>query len=372
MSSSNTSRRILHVITGLELGGAEALLIECADRGRRHGLEPLVVSLKSKGPNKQRLEERGIEVVELGLSRLLSLPGKAVVFSRCVNAFRPAVTQSWLYDANLFVMLAAAASPHLKRNAVAWGIFGTVPDLRSCSLRLRTAIRAGALFSRYPAAVIYNAELARADHEKFGYRSRRTLVFSNFVDTDRFKPDQLARGALRRQLGIPDDAFVAVTVGRSAPQKSWASLLAVVGEIEGLTTLAVGPGSEDLPAQPGLIRLGSSFAMPALYAAADVFLLASAFGEGTSVAMSEAMACGLPVVVTDSGDNGRFGREAGFAVPTGDLAALAAAIRRLRDDDGLRRALGTMARGIAVDQFSAERALKPVLQLYESLGEASG
>jgi glycosyltransferase involved in cell wall biosynthesis len=372
MRLTHTPRRILHVITGLELGGAEALLVECADRARRQGFEPLVMSLKSGGPNKLRLEQRGIEVVELDVRGAASLPHKAAAFRAQVRAFSPAITQSWLYDANLFVMLAGLGTRHLTRNRIVWGIFGTVPDFRSCSLRLKTAIRAGASFSGYPAAAIYNAELAKLDHEAFRYRFRRTLVFRNFIDTDEFKPDSLARERLRAQLNLPENAFVAVTVGRSAPQKSWTSVLDAVRRVEGLITLAVGPGSETLPSQPGLVKLGSRLDMSEVYAAADVFLLASTFGEGTSVAMSEAMACGLPVVVTDSGDNGRVGQNAGFTVPTGDVSGLASAISRLRDDAGLRRSLGIAARSIAVAQFSADEALRPVLELYDSLDRASG
>ena len=366
-------RRILHVVTGLELGGAEALLIECADRGRRHGFEPLVVSLKSGGPNKQRLNDRGIEVVELNLSGIGSLVGKAAALARLATSYGPVVTQSWLYDANLLVMLAVGlGSPSLSRRRMVWGIFGTVPELDFCSLRLRAAIRAGARFSKYPAAIIYNAMAAKLDHEDFGYASRRALVFQNLIDTEEFRPDPQRRAAVRRDLGLAADAFVAVAVGRNAPQKNWAQLFEVIHRVDGLITLAVGPGTETLPELRGLIRLGPHFAMPQLYPAADVFLLASAFGEGTSVAMSEAMACGLPVVVTDIGDNGQIGRKAGFAVPNGDLAGFAAAIHQLRDNPLLRYRLGTAARTTALDQFCAEQALLPIVQLYESLSERDG
>jgi glycosyltransferase involved in cell wall biosynthesis len=163
-----------------------------------------------------------------------------------------------------------------------------------------------------------------------------------------------------------------VSVGRNAPQKNWERLFEVIHRVDGLITLAVGPGTETLPEQRGLIRLGPHFAMSQLYPAADVFLLASAFGEGTSVAMSEAMACGLPVVVTDIGDNGEIGRNAGFAVPNGDLSGFAAAIDKLRDNPMLRCRLGKAARNLALDQFSAEQALMPLMQLYESLGERDG
>jgi glycosyltransferase involved in cell wall biosynthesis len=360
-------KRILHLITGLELGGAEALLIECADHGRRFGYTPLVVSMKAGGANRERLERRGIEVVELGISPripgLYRLPALLAALAR----FKPTIAQSWLYDANVYALAATRVSSNLSADRLIWGIFGTVPDQRFLSLRLSAMIRAGARWSSRPAAIVYNAEEGEADHRRKGYEARRSLVFRNFVDTDVFRPDPEARARIRAELGIGADDPVAIIAARHDPQKSWPLALEAVAQVDGLVTLAAGARTEHLPSQPSLLRLGSRFDMAALYAAADFFLLPSGYGEGTSVAMSEAMASGLPVVVTDVGDNGRFGRDAGFVVPSADRGSLVEALTTLAQDREQRLELGRRARQLAVEQFSLHSAIQPLFRLYDSI-----
>jgi len=94
--------------------------------------------------------------------------------------------------------------------------------------------------------------------------------------------------------------------------------------------------------------------MPALYSAADIFMLASHFGEGTSVALSEAMACGLPVIVTEVGDNGAVALDAGLVVPARDADALVQALSRLAGDAALRARAGKAAQARAAARFGVD------------------
>ena len=97
---------------------------------------------------------------------------------------------------------------------------------------------------------------------------------------------------------------------------------------------------------------------------------ASAFGEGFSNAIGEAMATGIPVVATDVGDAKRIAGEGGIIVPPRDPAALAAAIVRLRDDPAARQAMGAAARRRIVRQFSLQHSLDAFQVLYR--GPAPG
>jgi glycosyltransferase involved in cell wall biosynthesis len=106
--------------------------------------------------------------------------------------------------------------------------------------------------------------------------------------------------------------------------------------------------------------------MPALYAAADIFMLASHFGEGTSVALSEAMACGLPVLVTAVGDNGAVAGDAGLVVPPRNAAALVLALSTLAGDPALCRRAGKAAQAAAT-RFGVDRLYASFADFYAEL-----
>jgi len=141
--------------------------------------------------------------------------------------------------------------------------------------------------------------------------------------------------------------------------KNWPGMLAMSASLaeKNIWLVAVGEGTERLPPGPQRLLLGRRDDMPALYAAADIFLLASHFGEGTSVALTEAMACGLPVIVTDVGDNGAAAQDAGFVVKPRDDASLAQTLSRLAFDPALRTRAGKTAKeratGFGVDRLDA-------------------
>ena len=117
--------------------------------------------------------------------------------------------------------------------------------------------------------------------------------------------------------------------------------------------IAAGEGTERLADTPGLLRLGPRRDIPAIFAASDIVMSSSAFGEGFSNALAEGMACGLPVAATNVGDAARIVGDAGILVPPHDPQALASAIATLaRMPPAERTALGHVARRRVVERFS--------------------
>lgn len=114
--------------------------------------------------------------------------------------------------------------------------------------------------------------------------------------------------------------------------------------------------------------LGQRDDVPDLLPHGDVFALSSDW-EGTSNALLEAMACGLPVVTTDAGDCGAIVQEAGagIVVPPGDTAAFAAGLGLLLGDAGLREQFGRAGAAWVRDHAAVDRFVERTLALYESV-----
>jgi len=254
---------------------------------------------------------------------------------------------AWDYFANLLALIALLIAG--LRPRLFWGAFCTGFGTQKLKLRFRATVRLNAMLSASVDGVVYNGIEARDYHHALGFHERRAVVISNLIDPELFRHDPLQRASVRQELGVaPDDVVVAV-VARVDPMKDWPTVCAAVRDLPGIVTIAVGKGTESLPPQRGLICLGWREDVVSVLSAADIFLLASAFGEGTSLAVGEAMLCGLPCIVTDVGDNGLIVGDSGIVVEPRNVAAIRRAIVELAGDQERRDLLGRMARTRAAE-----------------------
>lgn len=357
-------RRVMHVITGLGTGGAETMLTALAIARARDGAPTRVVSLLPGGSNRARLDAAGVETGDLGMSRGRAGPVAMLRLARLIRAQRPDVIQSWMYHADLASLLALALSGRWRRTRLVWGVRCSDMDWSRYSALSRLVVRLCAWLSPLPDVVTVNSEAGRDWHLRLGYRPRRFVVVENGLDAARFAPDPRARREVRAELGLAPDAVAVGAVARADPMKDYPTLLAALGRLEGVICFAVGSGTQSLPATPALRPLGERGDVARLLNGFDIFVSASAFGEGFSNAIAEAMATGLPVVATDAGDARRIVGDAGIVVPPRDPAALAAAIRDLAGDPMRRRALGLRGRARVEAQFTVARAAAAFEALY--------
>lgn len=215
--------------------------------------------------------------------------------------------------------------------------------------------------------------------------ARLTRLHSG-VDLKRFAPTEAAAAAgrsLRASLGITDREIVVCVVGRLVREKGYAEVFAagellrargvqvrwlVAGPRDETKSDAVGEASLAAAAAAGVLFLGQRDDMPTVYAAADLFVLAS-YREGLPQAAMEAAAMGLPVVATDVRgcrqvvDNGR----SGLLVPARDADALATAVTTLTESPERRSVMGAAARVKAEREFDEETAIQQVLTRYDAL-----
>lgn len=376
------SLKVLHVITGLNTGGAEMMLTKLLARLPQTQTRHVVVSLTAGGPLADRIAGYGIPVIFLGMHASGFLAKAKAAFGglrrlrRLIAQEKPDIVQAWMYHANLFAGVAS-----LGLSAVIWGIRQSDldPDISKRST-IRVA-KLGGFFSRALSdSILCCSEVARVVHERIGYDPGRMVVIPNGFDLAEFKPDAAARAAVRREIGIGDDVPLIGLIARFDSQKDHRNFLAAAAEVSRALPEArfllcgggIEAGNKTLAgwiAEFGLEGrchlLGSRADMPAVTAALDVAVSASAFGEGFPNVLGEAMACGVPCVATDVGDSRVIVRETGRIVAPREPEALADAITGiLRLPAAERIALGAAARQRIAQHFEIGVIAERYLALY--------
>lgn len=373
--------RVLHVITGLSTGGAEAMLLKLLERMDRQHYTSMVISLTTCGDIGPRIAALGIPVRALGMTSMLSiLPGLRHLV-REIRQFRPDIVHTWLYHADLLGGMAARLAGV---RAVCWGIRSSNLDRDKTHWATRAVRQVCAWLSHaIPQRIFLNSETASRIHVALGYAAHKMTVVPNGFDLSRFRPDEGARARVRAALGCAADTPLVGMVGRHDPLKNHAGLItAMIGVRQTMPRvhlIMAGAGVDENNGalmrcieQAGLSGcvhlLGARDDVPELMAALDV-LACPSHAEAFPNVVGEAMAAGVPCVVTDVGDCAYILGEAGVVVPVGDMTALAAGlVAMLRLSSEQRAALGARARARVADCFEIGRIVRRYETSYESLG----
>ncbi|HXH28405.1 MAG TPA: glycosyltransferase, partial [Candidatus Polarisedimenticolia bacterium] len=216
-----------------------------------------------------------------------------------------------------------------------------------------------------------------------GLDAERVVVIHSGIDPECYERGD--RGRFRASLGLsPLDPSgngpLIGSVGHLAPHKGMDRFVEAAGaarELPGARFVVVGEGEEEtrlrrLVERRGLrdriLFAGFREDMPDVFAGLDLFVLASSSGEGSPAVIKEAMAAGVPMVVTALEGVSEIveDRRHALVVPPGNVAALARAIVLLASDADLRRRLSAAARA-RVREFSSDRMIERTEAVYRSL-----
>lgn len=377
--------KILYLTTGLNVGGAEMLLYHMLATTDRERFAPSVISLGDSGRVGGLIESLGVPLSTLGMRPGRPTPAALLRLVSLVRTLQPDLIQGWMYHANLAGTLAAALTR--SRTPVVWCVHKSVSSLKDEKRGTASVIRLCARLSGLTAKIVYVSEAGRVQHEAMGFRADKSLVISNGIDTSLFQPSAQARAALRSELGLPEETLLIGLSARYHPQKDHPNFLraaALLGRshpeahfvLAGTNVNAQNPALHALVSELGLEQrvhlLGERGDMQAVTAALDIATSSSAFGEGLSLALAEAMASGVPCVVTDVGDSGTLVGATGRVVPARDAQALAGAWAELIDmGPAGRRALGRAARERVEERHGIGAMLRHYEQVHhEALGGA--
>lgn len=378
--------KVLHVITGLSTGGAEVMLYRLLGAWDKRHFLGAVVSMVPAGPMGPRIAALGIPVDSLGMRRGVPDPLAVIRLALKIRRFAPDVVQTWMYHANLVGGLAGKLAG---RTPVVWGIHNGTLDPRRSSASGVWSCKICARFSRVlPERIVCCSESAKRIHHDLGYAAGRMCVIPNGFDLKQFSPAPEARRALREELGISPDAPLVGLIGRLDPQKDHGTFVRASALLRDrrpeLHFILCGDGiswtNNDLSRwidEAGMRRrfhlLGRRDDLDRITPALDVSCLSSAYGEAFPLVVGEAMACGVPCVVTDVGDCATIVGDTGIVSAPGDAPGLARGIERILElEAGARQELGEAARRRVREHFSLDQIVKRYENLYQEVVEQEG
>lgn len=378
MAATGTRLTIVHVLSSLRVGGQERMALDLAAGQQARGHRAFVVSLAPQphGPLAPEFEVQGISVLSVpkkGRGYDVTLPVRLALACR-----RHGATVVHAHNAQPLVYAAPAG-----RLAGAIVVATRHGGTRG-SARQRWLWRAAAALT--DAYVAVSPEVAEVTRALRLVPERKLSVIENGIDLQRFTPDATVRAAVRRELGLPDSAFVVGMVGRMVDYKDPETLVRAARPLarRGLHVVLVGDGPErerlqsaaaDWPADEAAAVhwVGLRSDVPRLLQGFDLFALTSRM-EGHPLVLLEAMAAGLPVAATAVGGVPSIVREGvtGWLVPAGDAAGLQARFEVALADREVVRSAGARAREQALARYARETMVNAYLALYEAHGAGRG
>jgi len=372
---------IMHVITGLGIGGAEAMLLKLIRSGNKDCFPPTVISLTDFGSLGQSIMDCGVPVHTLGMKRGQVSFSKLLSLAHMIRLNSPSIIVGWMYHANIAALFAQtlARSPA----KVLWNIRHTPNDLYAEKRMTAILIRLSAALSRRPTRILYNSYVSSQRHQMLGFNKQNSIVIPNGFDLNEFKASVNCRNKVRSELGIPQDIPIVGHIARFHPMKDHKCFINAAQRISQINSkvhfvLAGRDVSFSNPFFADLIKanglqdsmtlLGERSDVPRLLGAFDILCLTSAWGEGFPNIIGEAMACGVPCVTTDVGDAGFIIGNTGFTVPKNDPIAVAdACCNLLRITPTEKKAISKTVRQRIAEHYSLDEVNNTYETVYQEI-----
>lgn len=358
------------------VGGAQALLRSQAPRLMSLGVEVHILTRQTVGSAAlEQLDGIWVHRFPVPRSKFLASLSFSLLALNCLRRLRPAIIH-----ANEFISPATVAllAKHLLGSPIVLTPHrsGELGDIERLQSRLSGKFRLNALKETADAIVVISQEIEQ-ELLKSGFSEQKLHKIRNSVDSQRFCPlTSIDKKHLRQALQLPTESVVVVFTGRLVYEKRLHHLLSIWSAVRSACPkaelLLIGEGDQEPLLRsfisPGVHFLGRKSDVGPYLQAADIFVLPSA-AEGLSVAMLEAMSCGLAPLITRVGGASEVIDDAvsGMLIPADDVSALQTRLIELLVDTELREAIGKAARQRIEDEFSVQAAVEKLHSLYSKL-----
>lgn len=369
---------ITHIINGLYTGGAEMMLYKLLSGMNRELFKTRVITLIDGGEVRNKIENLGIEVSSLNISRnSLSLTGVKRLI-RYLRQSSPDLVQTWMYQSDLAGGVISRLFTHAP---VIWNIRCSYPDWSGRGT-MRVANTCAFLSRVIPSRIICGSISALNDHVEMGYKKEKMTVIPNGFDLQHFHPAPEARLAVRQELHLSPETKLVGMFARFAlvkdPENFVQAAALINKKMPDVQFVMCGHDMtwghkqlvewlERAGVQASFHLLGQCQDIPRYMSAMDVIVLAS-YSEGFPNVLGEAMACGVPCVTTDTGDSALIVGTTGKVVPIKNSERLAQACEALLElSNEQRQVLGLAARQRIEEHFSLPTIVHKYEHLYQEV-----
>ncbi len=351
-------KKILHLITGLEIGGAEMMLLKTLPR-MQGNFDNRVCCIMGHGPIGEKLETSGVPVYYLHLKNIFDI-GAIFRFKAVIRDFQPNILITYLIHADLF-------------GRVFGRVFGVQKVI--CSVRVKLIqwkyiplLILDGLTSALVTHYHFNSQTVADMYLKYFFLSKKKVtVIPNGLEIEKYQisVDKIAKC---KELGIPDNIPLIGCIGRLEKQKGHRYLLEAFALLskENIPSflILVGTGSEKeqleilskkLGIESSIKFLGMRNDIPEILQIMDIFVLPSLY-EGMSNALMEAMATGLPIIATNIPENKELieNEVSGILVPMKSSKKLAVALKRNINNPGKCTLIASIAKNTIMMRYSID------------------
>jgi len=376
--SSDNKKTILHIITGTSVGGAESMLYKLVRLD--HSSHNVVISLTDWGLFADKISQMGVSVHALKISKnpVSVLKGVFNLLYYCY-CYRPNIAVFWMYHSCFSSFLLRLF--YWRKLKIIWNIRHTLDNIKNEKKLTRFLIRTLAKFSWFPEKILYNSSVSASKHEKFGFlKSKQEIIFNGF-DIDQFKPDLVRRKHFRKTYNFTDADFLIGHAARYHPMKDHLTLiksfkrvlekypkahLLICGRGVNQNNMSLVKQIHSLGIAKNVYLLGQLIDLRDFYSALDLFVLSSAWGEGFSNVLGEAMACGVPCVATNVGDAARIvGSEECIVNPKMPEALAESILKQINKINGIEKSPSDRVRQHIINSFSLPKIVLQYNKLYQ-------
>tara|TARA_B100000963_G_scaffold223008_1_gene194397 strand:- start:2127 stop:3251 length:1125 start_codon:yes stop_codon:yes gene_type:complete len=369
--------KILHIISGLGDGGAEANLYNfiCNTKNQIN----YVISLKDKGKYGSLLEKKGIEIYYINFSNRISFIKKFIFLFKLIKKLKPDIVQTWLYHADLIGGCAAYLAN--SRN-IFWGIHHTSLESRFNKKSIIFISKLNSFLSHIiPRRIVVCAEKSMDEHIKKGFNKDKFIVIRNGVDLNKFKYSESIRRKYREKIKINQSELLLGTVARYNPIKDFPTLIKAIKKLKssGLNFkyLFVGENMdlenktlvniiEKYNLMDKIKLIGQEENISNVMNALDLHILSSK-SEAFPMVILESLACGTPSISTNVGDVRKIIKHKKFLVDKENYLALYKAINKFLnlEEENKKKISKECINHIKVN-YSIQKMTKEYLRLYET------